>query len=484
MTRWLPNDIRARLTLWYAAGMALIVGAFAAGSFWLFQREIHQRSDRLLDEASRAFGNELALELEMLGSRERAIDEALRGVRFRGVALGVLGRGPGDTLVTASAIGGEDRGAAAEHQRLRKALVEALPALHRGASDEHAFLTLPASEGGIRVVLTRVPFGTGNYATVVAARDRREDRETLENVGLAFAALVLASLVAALVGGYALARRTLAPIATFSQQATAISAADLSARVPIANPRDELGKLGGVINDLLQRLESAFVQQRQFMTDASHELRTPLTIVRNEASTALDRPERAGDEYREALQVVERESRRLSTLVDDLFLMARADSGGQPLRPEPVYLDDMLREVTHAARTLAAQKSIELTCDAVQDAEYRADEGLLRRAVVNLVDNALKHTPAEGRVHVALVRAPGQWEVRVSDTGPGISDEQRLYLFDRFSKAVHVPRGPSAQDGTGLGLSITRWIVAAHGGTLSLESTGAAGSTFLFTLPV
>ncbi|MGQ0649617.1 MAG: ATP-binding protein [Gemmatimonadaceae bacterium] len=480
-----PQGIRLRLTLWYSAGMAASLLVFAAAAFWLIQREIEQRADRLLDEAARAFGNELVLEYQMLGTRDKAIDESLRGVRFRGVVLGVMDRSETGTLHASASLAGEKAGASNDQQHIRDHLLTELPALRLALSRGEEFVTLPSEQDGIRACLHRVMLGDGAPAVVVAARDRGADRETLENVGLAFFALVVTSILVAAAAGYALARKTLAPISAFGQQAQSISAADLSARVPIANPRDELGALGGVINDLLHRLEGAFTQQRQFMADASHELRTPLAIVRNEANIALSMPERAANEYRDALRIVERESERLSTLVEDLFLMARADGGGQPLRPEQLYLDDMLRDVVHATRTLADLRQVTVTVEAPPDAEYRGDEGLLRRAVVNLVDNAIKHTREGKRVHVQLGFARSRWEIRVTDEGAGISSDQRPHLFDRFHTGASTRSGVAAKrtSGTGLGLSIARWIAEAHGGTLELELSSPGGSTFLLALP-
>jgi heavy metal sensor kinase len=465
--------------------MATILVIFAIAAFWLIRREITQRSNRLITEAGRAFSNELLLEYRILGTREKAIDESLRGVQFRGITLGVM-HGTGHTALHVADAGADEHQERAEihenQEQMRADLTRSLPLI---ASMSEGFVTLGTEGTSIRVFVHTVTLGDGLPATVVAAVDLRDDRGTLRNVGLAFLLLVMTSLVVAILGGYALARRALHPISAFSQQAQAISAADLSARVPITNPHDELGALGTVINDLLRRLEEAFSRQRQFMADASHELRTPLAIVRNEASIALAIPDRTGADYRDALEIVGRESERLTALVEDLFLMARADGSAQPLRKELLYLDDLLRDVAHTVRSLCELRNVSVGVEAAPDAEFLGDESLLRRAVLNLVDNAIKHTPPQRTVLLRLTATPARWEVRVMDEGAGIPPQHQPFLFDRFYKGTaERTRVPTTlTSGAGLGLSIARWIAEAHGGALSLERTGGSGSTFLLSLP-
>ena len=477
------RSIRVRLTLWYAAMLAISLLVFAAGAFWIIRREIVLRSDRLLDEATRAFGTELALEYEMPGGRERAVDEALRGVRFRGVTLAVLGESGDSSLHVAP----EDSAGGAPLRPIvsREEIIAALPTLRLAPGDSLEVLTVPGGTAGIRVHLHRVRFGDGTSAMVIAGHDRADDRAALRNAGLGFAALVLLALMGAVAGGYVLARRALEPIASISRQAAAIGAADLSARVPVANPGDELGALARVINDLLYRLERAFTVQREFMADASHELRTPLAIVRNEANIALALPDRPAPEYRDALRVVERESERMSALVEDLFLLSRADGGGQPLRPEPLYLDDMLRDVARATRSLAERRHVQVSLDTVADAEYVGDSALLGRALLNLVDNAIKFAREGGCVTLTLQRDEDAWSVRVVDDGAGIPPAVRPRLFERFVRGeeARTRQRSTMTAGAGLGLPIARWIAEAHGGTLALERSGPGGTAFVLRLP-
>jgi len=481
------GSIRVRLTAWYAGAMAIGLLVFAAASFWIIRREIDRRGDRLLDEAARAFGAELQLEFRMLGSRERAVDETLRGVRFRGIALGVLSASPdGGVEVAADSLDAGDEGTVLR-EAARAALQESLARLHLAVADSVRRVTIARGRGGVavRVRLLPVRMGDGSVAMVVAARDRRDDREALRQAALIFLGLVVAALAVAIAGGYVLTRRTLLPIAAISRQAQAIGAADLSARVPVANPGDELGALAQVINGLLHRLESAFALQRQFVADASHELRTPVAIIRNEASVALTRSSRREEEYRHALGIVQQESERLTTLVEDLFLLARADAGDQPPRREPLYLDELLREVVRSTRTLAAARDVRVDVQTTGDGEFQGDVAMLRRALLNLLDNALKFSPPGATVRLSLKAGSGWWDVGVADEGPGIPVAEQARVFDRFYRGdgARTRVRDTVTSGAGLGLAIARYIATAHDGTLTIARSDSRGTCFLLRLP-
>ena len=204
-------------------------------------------------------------------------------------------------------------------------------------------------------------------------------------------------MILASVGGYFLARKSLAPVVGMSAQAGRISAANLHERLPVKNERDELGQLATSFNDLLNRLDESFERQRRFMSDASHELRTPVAILRGEAEVALSRKDRSVEEYRESLTVLHAEARRLTQIVGDLFTLTRADAGQYPISVNDFYLDELVADRVHSARTLALAKNISLTTDAHGELLIHADENLLRRMILNLIDNAVKYTPKDGK---------------------------------------------------------------------------------------
>jgi signal transduction histidine kinase len=263
-----------------------------------------------------------------------------------------------------------------------------------------------------------------------------------------------------------------------------MSAENLSGRLPVANPRDELGRLAETFNDLLSRLEAALQQQRQFMADASHELRTPVATARTAASVALQQPHRTEAEYREALQIVEQQAARLSRIVDDMFTLARADAGNYPVRRMPMYLDEVVDEVARAARVLASTKGVRVEVETIRSVAFVGDEDLIRRLIVNLLDNAIRHAPVGSAVDVALEKTDGEYAISVTDRGPGITPDVQPHVFERFYRSDPArARGIPSNDGAGLGLALARWIARVHGGDVALARSSSEGSTFRAVLP-
>jgi heavy metal sensor kinase len=292
-------------------------------------------------------------------------------------------------------------------------------------------------------------------------------------------ALLLASL-----GGYFLARKSLAPVAAMASQARYMGAANLHDRLAVANERDELGQLALSFNQLLERLEASFEQQRRFMADASHELRTPVAILRGETEVTLSQSERSPAEYRETLAVLRDESQRLAHIIEDLFTLTRADAGQYPLTFRDAYLDEVAGKALVRARSLALAKNITLTSAIEPDLSIRADEALLGRMLLNLLDNAIKYSPPGSTVDLSCKRQGNQYLVSVSDNGPGIPPDLQPQIFERFFRGDRARSRPEGDTGgAGLGLAIARWIAEAHHGRLELSRSSSSGSTFTATLP-
>jgi signal transduction histidine kinase len=225
------------------------------------------------------------------------------------------------------------------------------------------------------------------------------------------------------------------------------------------------------------------------MADASHELRTPVAIVCGESEVALSQQVRSLEEYRESLAIVHDEGRRLTRIVEDLFTLTRADAGQYKFEPATFYLDETIGECVRAVRSLAAQHELELQYKyAGDEILFRGDEGLIRRMILNLLDNAIKFTSAGGQVRVDIARDDSSCAIRITDTGAGIPVEAQPHIFERFYRADQARSRSSGDEtggssGAGLGLSIVSWIVEMHGGSISLEHSDQSGSTFLITLP-
>jgi two-component system, OmpR family, sensor kinase len=270
-------------------------------------------------------------------------------------------------------------------------------------------------------------------------------------------------------------------MAAMAERARHIGADDLSARLPVANPRDELGRLAATFNDLLNRLEASLTQQRQFMADASHELRTPVTTTRTAAAVALQQAHRSEEEYRETLAIVEQQTTRLSRIVEDMFTLARADAGSYPVRCTPMYLDEVVDDVVRAARVLADTQQVSIESATVETASFSGDEELLRRLIGNLLDNAVRHARPHTAVQVELKEEGANYVLFVSDSGEGIPAEIQPHIFERFFRGDTART--SAAGGAGLGLALTRWIARAHGGDVTLVRSSHDGTTFAAVLP-
>jgi len=281
-------------------------------------------------------------------------------------------------------------------------------------------------------------------------------------------------------GGYVLARSALAPMDRMAEQARLITATRMSDRLPVDNPNDELGRLSTVFNDTLTRLQSSFDQMRRFTSDASHELRTPLTAIRSVGEVGL-REKRGEAEYREIIGSMLEEVDSLSRLVDRLLLLSRAETGEALLNREDVDLTALAEDVVAQLEVLAEEKQQSIGIDAGAAAHWIGDRMVLRQALINLVDNAIKYTQAGGRIVVRIAELGKNKVIDVIDNGPGIPEELRSRVFDRFYR---VDKSRSRDHGgNGLGLAIAKSAVEVQGGTLSLESPTGAGSVFRITLP-
>ncbi len=281
-------------------------------------------------------------------------------------------------------------------------------------------------------------------------------------------------------GGYALARRALAPLDAMAQRAEKITAERLSERLPVENPEDELGHLARVFNDTLARLQRSFEQLRRFTTDASHELRTPLTAIRSVGEVGL---QKQGDAayYRDIIGSMLEEANRLTHLVDSLLTISRADAGHIQLHRSGFPLLDLVQEAATLLEVLADEKGQRLAIEGDGNPVVYVDRHILRQALVNLIDNAVKYSPVGGNISVRVKSgAPGEAIVEVKDSGPGIDPEHQSKVFDRFYR-VDKARSREA-GGAGLGLSIAKWAVEANDGRIELESEGNEGCTFRIRL--
>lgn len=474
MFAW-PSSIRVRLTLWYAILLGLPLAVFAIISYVAFSRALVSGTDRFIGEALGAFTREL-------GAERRAglpVDDAMRmtvaEVRFRELHIMII---DSTGRVVARGDFSSDTIGNVPDERLRQVarsiVSDAGPRSTRlkAADGEHLVRVQALAVDGHRYLLA------GRYPLREAERMMSGVRRMF------FIAIPLLILVAA-TSGYFLADRSLAPVASMAAHAADITASNLHERLPVSGG-DELVRLARVINDLLDRLETSFEQQRRFMADASHELRTPTAIVRTEADVTLSRSSRTNEEYRASVVIMQDAARRLTRIVDDLFLLARADSGHLVIQQAPLYLEDVVDDAARGVRHLADRRDVKVALTNVVEAQVVGDADLLGRLVLNLLDNAIKHSPQGATVEVGMTRRNGECDVAVVDAGPGIPEAARARVFERFFQVddARVRHDDTQTSGAGLGLAIARRIAEVHGGRVELVESRAGRTEFRFTVPV
>jgi signal transduction histidine kinase len=306
--------------------------------------------------------------------------------------------------------------------------------------------------------------------------------EQLERIRISLFVLIPIGLGLAGLAGYFLAMRSLGPLQNLAQTIDRVTSSDLSARVEVNKEGDEIGTLGLRFNSLLDRLEDAFTVQRRFMADASHQIRTPVTVALTAAQVITRDPDANLPDYRESLLTIEHQMLQLRRTVEDMFFLSQEDSTSLKVDRKGVYLDDAVSEAVGAARVLANAKQQKLKVNHLAEAKCRGDEGLLKQAVLILLDNAVKFTPPGGNIDVDLLRRGEYWVCLVTDSGRGISEAAQARVFERFFRESRP--GKEEAPGAGLGLAIAKSIIESHDGALTLVESRPGRTIFEIAIPV
>jgi heavy metal sensor kinase len=473
--RLTPKSVRARLTLWYTLVLTVPLAAFAVVSYVVFSRALYSRTDAFISDALTVFGREVVAERRAVPELNAAIYATLAEVRFQEVDIVVH-----DESGRLIAMSGRDPAPALDWRARDSAtIVEAVRATATGGVGR----SVSAASGPYRV-MTRAQTVDDRALAIGAVYPLHEVDAILGRIRRMFWIAIPLLILSAATGGWFLAKRSFVPVTAMASRAAEIGATTLHERLPVVAD-DELGTLARVLNELLDRLEGAFEQQRRFMADASHELRTPTAVLRAEADITLSRPSRPESEYRESMSVVQDAARRLTRIVDDIFLLARADAGHLVMHPRTVDLHDVVVDSVRAVQSVASGRDVAVDLGEVVEARVHGDADLLGRVLLNLLDNAVKHAPAASRVDVRMSRADGVIEVSIVDTGPGIPREAQRRVFERFYR-VDTARSRAENtttSGAGLGLPIARRIAEMHRGSVELVSSAPGRTEFRLRVP-
>jgi|HubBroStandDraft_6_1064221.scaffolds.fasta_scaffold06308_3 heavy metal sensor kinase len=458
-------SIGVRLTLWYLAIFALAELLFGAGMWLILRHNLYDMVDSDLDGQVEDLRNffEAQKKTASPAKLREEVDESY-GIEHSGDYLEVYLE-TGD-LIYRSPFLESHQSSLLPPDQIRRQTMKSRTI--EGRAFRFVFARLENINGHIYTVEMGVP-----------ADDVVEILSRFRFYLLMFAPLLL---LAAASGGYWLSRRALSPVDALVRTAREVSGINLNTRLQKLDTGDELQRLSDTLNEMLDRIESAFLRITQFTADASHELRTPISLIRTEAELALRRS-RGEAEYKESLRHILLEAERTTALIEQLLSMARADSGRETLHLHPVDLRQTLRGVVDGWQQVATIRNLQFSAQLdAPEVFVTGDEVWLRRLADILLDNALKYTPSPGSVQLSLERRAETTVISVQDSGIGIAEQDHSRIFERFYR-VDQSRS-RAQGGAGLGLAIARWIVAQHQGSITVESRPGHGAIFRVELPV
>ncbi|MBI4314187.1 MAG: HAMP domain-containing protein [Candidatus Omnitrophica bacterium] len=361
--------------------------------------------------------------------------------------------------------------------------ISPMPADSETLAGKTVFKTDKISEGRIRWMIRPILERGKTVYLIQTAESLSQADTSLHELRLWLVSLIPSALLVTSLIAWFLISTALKPLGRMAFQARQIHAQALDRRIDVPETKDEFERLARIFNEMLDRLERAFKRIRQFSAAASHELRTPLTVMRGEVEVALRRP-REGEEYRRVLCNQLETLQEMASTVEELLTLARGDASEGAMERRPVMLDAVVDQVSESLRPLAQAKSVALLVSKQRGVEVRGERRLLKRLISNLLDNAIRHTPPEGRVNISVTRVDAMARISVQDTGSGISSKEIPEIFDRFFIKRSSSEGTTTSTSTGIGLGLCRWIAEVHQGRIDVSSPPGEGATFTVWLPL
>lgn len=478
------RSIRWRLTFGYALALGLTLTAFGGLLYFTWQRTSRQSFDLRLQQRLQL---EADLSARYLEESHRVLGRIVTRDRppVLEPAIASYFESVQDYLAVVDSTGGvlfaSDSAAALPAGQFESFLAPVRPPPAGRRTGEYHFSD---RTGPARFVVAPLPnAGPGLAAILVAAPSTTTilEAQDLLSVMLAIAPLIL---LASLLLGYWIAGRSLAPLGEMVGELEAITDGRSLHRRVVVNPSgDEVARLGTAVNRMFERLERSFSALHRFTAEASHELKTPLMVLRAGVERALRHPGTPA-EILQALDESLDQINLMTELVESLLTLARADEGRLPLALEDCDLRDLVAEAAETASMLGEEAGVTIETGLPEaPAPLRADRNRIRQLLLNLVTNAVKYTPAGGRVTIGLADRGSALVITVADTGIGIAAGDLPHIFDRFWRADPARSREGERPGAGLGLAITKWVAEAHGGTIAVQSRPGRGTQFTVTLP-
>jgi heavy metal sensor kinase len=457
------KSLRMRLTLWYGGVTALILIAFGLLLLVVVRQRLRTELDR-----------QLRIDFDII---EYQLERDATG-RVVWLPVGAHGNEGMTRMATWFEVWSQDHKLLLRHWPVDESKIgTGLPA---PAGGELRFFSTEV-EPDLHIRIMERPARIDRESVIVRViRAETDMQHALAEIGGVLALGLPAAVALSAIGGYFIARRSLSPIRQIAARARRIGADSLSERLPVRNPHDELGELATIFNDTLERLDKSFAELRRFTGDASHELRTPLTALRAVGEVGM-REAATVDSLREVIGSMLEETQRLTDVVQALLSLSRAESGAAPVAKETVNLGDLLREVRDSMVVVAGEKdqSVIVNCD--DSVLAIAARSLLRQALFNLVQNAIRYSPAGSSIRLGCKQRGAEVAIEVADEGPGIAREHHEKIFERFYR---IDKARSRQfGGAGLGLAIAKWSIERQGGRIELESELGHGALFRIIFP-
>lgn len=310
-------------------------------------------------------------------------------------------------------------------------------------------------------------------AWIRALRPLKSVNDTLHSLRILFLVAIPVYIILVVLGSLFIAGKSLSPIDRITRTAQAIGQGDLTKRLNMAKNEDEVGRLAVTFDEMLDKLQAAFKRERQFTSDASHELRTPIAIISAHAEESLIGNKSLG-EFKEAMEIILKESRKMGQMISQLLMLSRSDEGKSKLEIENINLDLIIRDVADEMKAFANDSGIDIYLNINENIKIKADQTLMTRLLINLIDNAIKYNIKGGWIKVSSYVEEGTAKIIVEDSGIGILKDDIPNIFQRFYRADKA----RTRNGTGLGLSIVKWIVEEHNGKISVDSEVGKGSRF------
>ena len=472
------RSIRFSLTIWYAAILAVILSLFGWVLYTRVAKNLAQDIDNVLASEADGVGDAIFAfwkAEQAFSHRKEVREKELPGRVLRWAhETGALETERPIRLIDP---GGHPLDASRSFTQLALPITEqAVSQARRGRT---IYETFPLADERIRLITRPEVEDKQLLYLVQAAAPLQQADVSLQRLRLGLLWLIPLTLVVTSVVGWFLATKVLRPVGRMTTQARRIGAEHLHQRIDIPQTGDELEHLATTFNDMLGRLERAFRRLRQFSAAASHELRTPLTIMKGELEVALRKP-RDPEEYQRVLHTHLEALNEMTHIVEELLTLARSEVGEGAVEWQPVELRALTEAVCNTFRPMADKKQIRIELSSGEPVWIRGEGRLLERLIANLLDNALKHTPAHGSVNLQILHEGNQACLIVQDTGSGIPSAQLPKIFDQFFSRRPSEGNPS----TGLGLGLCRWIAEAHQGRIEAASPPGQGAVFTIRLPL